>query len=80
MESRLEQLLNRFESLVNRLEGATAVGATVTTSASASSSAPASTGVPRIVKDFDNELNHKIKALEDAATALGGDVIASIVS
>ena len=31
------------------------------------------------MRDFDSQVNPKIKALEEAANALGGDIIKSIV-
>ena len=79
MESRLEQLLNKFESLVQRFETAQD-GAQGT--ASTASSAPTGGVAPqsKLLRNFDTEVLSKIKPLQDAAEKLGGDIIPKIVS
>ncbi|MFS8160236.1 MAG: hypothetical protein ACMG6E_08525 [Candidatus Roizmanbacteria bacterium] len=72
MESKLETLLNRFETLVNRFEGSQA-GA----SGNSQSSGAKTGGISqsKLIKTFDQEVISKVKAFEDAAAALGSDVI-----
>eukprot|EP00347_Sterkiella_histriomuscorum_P014950 403358884 len=78
MESKLEQLLNRFESLVNRFEQASSTGNNEVSASVSGSTNTSTSSVPKIIKEFDNEIFPKIKVLEEAATNLGGDVIQTI--
>ena len=81
MESKLEQLLNRFESLVQRLEtnSVSSQGASTT---SAASSALTSGVAPqsKLLRNFDAEVLSKVKPLQDAAEKFGGEIIPKIVS
>jgi hypothetical protein len=74
METKFEQLLNKFEQLVQRFESAQSGGSVAPTQGNGPA-APQS----KLLKDFDASLNPKIKALEEAATALGGEIITTIV-
>ena len=74
MESKLEQLVNKLETLVERFEKGQG-------QAPSGSPAPAlsSGSQNKILRDFDNYLTEKIKAFEAAAAAFGGDIIPNIV-
>jgi hypothetical protein len=83
-------LLSKFEQLVERLERVEKAqgitqgitnGAPVAQAAPAKA-APASSGNSQLnglLKDFDNEVLSKVKAFEDAANTIGGEIVPKIV-
>jgi hypothetical protein len=75
-----QALLAKFESLVERLERVErAQGIAVPAQPAQPSSGGSSSQLNGLLKDFDNEVTSKIKPLEDAAAAIGGDIIPTIV-
>ena len=75
----LAQLISKLEGLVDRFERAQ--GGSQPALPTASKAAPSgSSQLNTLLKDFDNEVISKIKPFEDAAKALGGDIIPTIVS
>ena len=76
MESQLSSLISKLETLVNRFE--TAQGGVPVATTTAVQAKPIAS-VNHLLKDFDTEVISKIKAFEDAATTLGGDIIPTIV-
>lgn len=83
--SQFQTLLSKFESLVERLERVErAAGVSAPATQAPAQSAPAkaaggSSQLNSLLKDFDNEVVSKVKAFEDAANAIGGEVIPKIV-
>jgi hypothetical protein len=75
MESRLESLLNKFESLLNRMDGNAASSQPSGSSVQASSNLK----VASHIKDFDSSVLSAAKKFEDCGKAMQNDVITSIV-
>jgi hypothetical protein len=89
--SQFQTLLSKFESLVERLERVERATGVATPQPSTSAPPQAAQAKPAassngssqlnsLLKDFDTEVVSKIKAFEDAANAIGGEVIPKIVS
>ena len=70
--SKFADLLAKFETLVNRFEQAQNGSAVATEAQPAQQS--------KLLKAFDAEVLPKVKIFEDAASELGGEVIATIVN
>ena len=81
----LAQLVTKLESLVVRVENALAGhgGAPAQQAAAPQKPAGSSSGSSQLnslLKDFDAQVTSKIKAMEEAADALGGEIVPAIVS
>jgi hypothetical protein len=80
-------LLSKFEQLVERLERVEKAQG-ITNDAPVAQAAPAKTAptssgnsqLNGLLKDFDNEVLSKVKAFEDAANTIGGEIVPKIVS
>ncbi len=77
MESKMEGLLTRFESLINRFEQAQGSAPSKTTS----SAAPAKAGAnSHLIAAFEKDVLSKVKAFEENAQLMRSEIAESIVS